>query len=86
LPSSRRIRRLAIVPARVHLLMLHRGHQGQGPPDHRSLQGAGCRQGPRSDQGEWRLPLLNPIADAPQIGSTWEGIQAARALEKEGIQ
>lgn len=49
--------------ARVQLLMPHRGHQGQGPPDHRSLQGAGYRQGPRSDQGEWRLPRLDITAD-----------------------
>jgi hypothetical protein len=49
--------------ARVQLLMPHRGHQGQGPPDHRSLQGAGYRQEPRSDQGEWRLPRLDLTAD-----------------------
>lgn len=54
----------------------------QSQADHRSVQIDGCAQGAGIDQGGSWCRLK--VADL-QIASTWEGIQAAKELEREGI-
>jgi transaldolase len=56
----------------------------QSQADHRSVQIDGCAQGAGIDQGGSCASVRLKVADL-QIASTWEGIQAAKELEREGI-